>query len=302
MERRLGRGLGSLLGSGPSSNEPAEVQVEEAAAATEVLLDKIRPNPFQPRKEFDPVGIEELASSITQHGLLQPIVLRRTSENAYELIAGERRVRAARKVGLASLPAVIRESISDQDMLELALVENVQRRGLNPIEKALGFREMQSALRLNQEQVADKVGLKRSTVANHLRLLSLPVQAQDALVEGLITMGHARALVGLHDKQVLEFVARIARDGLSVRQTETQVRAAQAPGGDPAEEAADPPDKEIVPRAPWISDIESRMRENLGTKVQIKNNAGYRGQIVIDYFNRGDLDRLIEKLAPSQGL
>ena len=301
MERRLGKGLGSLLG-GPAPEAPdstPEAPATDAGPGVQpVDLASIQPNPYQPRREFDPASLDELSASIRNHGVLQPVVLRPREGGGYELVAGERRYRASIQAGLAAIPATIRE-VNDRDMLELALVENVQRQSLNPIEKGEAYKVMMSALKLTQEQVADKVGLRRASVANHVRLLSLPADAREALVRGLISMGHARALISLEEKAVSKLLGQISREGLSVRQTEGRVRALAASNTDAPVDVEDEEEKAIVPRAPWVNDIESRMREHLGTKVQIKNGEGYRGQIVIDYFNRDDLDRLIERLAPS---
>lgn len=298
MEKRLGRGLGSLLGGSQGVEARLEPSTERPGAL-ELELTRIVTNPFQPRTEFDSAAIDELSASISNHGLLQPIIVRRTPEGGYELIAGERRLRAARKLGLHAIPAIVRHQVSDKDMLELALVENVQRQALNPLEKALAFKEMLDSLSLSQEQVADKVGLRRSTVANHLRLLSLPVAAQDAVRKGLISMGHAKALVGLAEAKVLAHLETIVRDGLSVRDIEGVVRqeaGRESSGPGELTEGAN------EPQPAWAGEIESRMREALGTKVTIKNGEGYRGQITIEYYNRGDLDRMIEKLTDSKPL
>src|SRR5688572_14180266 len=192
MDRRLGKGLSSLLG------QPAD---ETVARALE--LGDIDPNPFQPRKTMDPAGLEELRDSIAQHGVLQPVVVRKNG-GRYQLVSGERRWRAARLAGLDRIPAVVREDVTDEQMLELALVENLQRRDLDPIERARGFQALMETLGITQEAVAAKVGLKRATVANHLRLLELPAKVQDAVGRGLVTMGHARALLGLADAAKME--------------------------------------------------------------------------------------------------
>lgn len=285
MERRLGRGLGSLLG------QPTEP--EAPAGQSEIAVARIRPNPRQPRRTFDPAALEELAASIRTHGILQPIVVRPAGGD-FELISGERRWRAAQVVGLKTLPAVIRIGVRDDQMLELALVENVQRQDLDAMERARGFQEMMALLHITQEGVAQKVGLQRSTVANHLRLLELPDQVQQAIGRGLLTMGHARALLGLAPGAAqLRLMERIAREDLSVRQTEVVVResgrTAAPTGGDK---------KVLVPHQPWAAELESRLRESLGTKVHVRNGAGYKGQIVLEYYNRSDLERLCQLLAP----
>jgi ParB family chromosome partitioning protein len=294
MTRRLGRGLGSLLGD-PEGTDREEGS--EGRDRFDVAVTQIRPNPFQPRKVFDPEGLEELRASIQRHGILQPIVLRQV-EGGYELISGERRWRAAQGVGLAKVPAVVRTSVSDADMLELALVENVQRRDLDPMERALGYRALMDKLSLTQQGVADRVGQKRATVANHLRLLELPEQVQEALQKGLISMGHARALLGLSSsKAMTQMVGQIVRQDLSVREVERLVRNRQAAAADPAGVDTAPPQPE---QAPWARDLERRIQERLGTKVALQDQGNGRGRIVIDYFNRADLDRVLGVLAPRE--
>jgi ParB family chromosome partitioning protein len=280
--------LGSLLGTQAVS--------ESAHSPTQLPVADLQPNPFQPRSVFDPEALSELAESIRSHGILQPIVVR-ASAQGYEIISGERRWRAAKLVGLLTVPVVVREQVPDDQMLELALIENVQRQELDAIERARGYRQMMVELRITQEAVAEKVGLKRATVANHLRLLELPPQVQEALGKGLITMGHARALLGHPDPKLLQaMVERVAREGLSVRQVESLVRQASQRGTSLA-----PPTK-AEPRPSWLGEIESRLRETLGRKVSLKNGPGYRGQIVLEYYDRKDLDRLCDTLSPPDKL
>ena len=291
-ERRLGRGLGALL------SEPLDVGPEDQA---EIELDRIEPNPYQPRRSFDDDGLEELRASIETHGVLQPIVVRRFGDD-YQLISGERRWRAARRAGLEAIPAVVREGVSDDQMLELALVENVQRRDLDPIERAVGFRRLMHALQLTQEQVAARVGLRRATVTNHLRLLDLPDGIQADLIHGRLSMGHARALLGLErpDEQ-LALAREAAEKDFSVRKVERLVR--QRRSGSVRRQETTAAGSEAQPAAePWVLSLEDRLREALGTKVGVDNGNGYRGRIVIEYFGREDLERLIETLAPRKTL
>lgn len=299
MERRLGRGLGSLLGT-PSvaSDKPdANISVSHSRgepATDEIALERIRPNPFQPRKEFAEAALDELAQSIKAHGLLQPLVVRPVP-GGFELIAGERRWRACKRLGKQSVPVVVRQ-VDDAQMLELALVENVQRQDLNAIERAEGYQRMIEQLHLTQDQVAGKVGLQRSTIANHVRLLELPAVVQQGLAQGLVSMGQARAMLGLADPQKqLALMERMVREDLSVRQVEQFVREAVKTS---APTSSVQSDVKLVPVAPWVRDLEARMREHLGTKVRIQNSPGYRGQIVIEYFQREDLERVMEILAP----
>lgn len=288
MERRLGKGLGSLLGEREASNQPTEVE-----------LGLIEPNPFQPRKTMDASGLEELRDSILQHGLLQPVVLRKLEGNRFQLIAGERRWRASRLAGLQRIPALVKDGVGDAEMLELALVENVQRRDLDPLERAHGYKAMMEQLALTQDAVAAKVGLKRSTVANHLRLLDLPAKGQEALAKGLISMGHARALLALSEGAKLDTILEATvRQDLSVREVERLVREAGKGGGAPAAGDKLPP----ATSPPWLRDLESKLRARFATKVSIVNGPGYRGKIVLEYFNRSDLDRICEQLSPKDEL
>lgn len=285
MERRLGRGLGALLAADPTPTSTRH----------EIPLSKIRPNPFQPRKTFAPEALAELESSIRAHGVLLPVVLR-AAAGGYELIAGERRWRAAQAVGLQAIPAIVREGVSDQSMLELALVENLQREDLDPIEKGRGFRQLLDQ-GLTQEQVAEMMGMQRSTVANFLRLLELSDSVQKVVSEGLLSMGHARALLGLSDpKRQEEICALTVRRGLSVRDVEQRVRELQGRTSGKKVATLSPPPP------PWVREMEARIRGHLGTKVQVRNGEGYQGQIVIDYHGREDLDRLYALLAPKKAL
>jgi ParB family chromosome partitioning protein len=289
MERRLGRGLGSLLG---------EVGAVAAGTAetkkwSELPLAAIEPNPFQPRRKIEPGALEELSASIRAHGVLQPVVVR-PHGTRYQLVAGERRWRAARLAGLASIPSVIREGVGDQEMLELALVENVQRAELNPIERALGYRQLMQGLSITQEAVATKVGLKRATVTNHLRLLDLPAEAQDAVGEGLIGMGHARALLGLASPGAVgRLLQEIVREDLSVREVERRVR--DAGRGRESRVVLKP-----APKVPWVRTLESRLRTKLGCQVTIEGAELGRGRIAISFHSREELDRLCERMAPKE--
>lgn len=295
-ERRLGRGLGSLL-TGTTDTETG-TDTTGTGTPREIEVDKIRPNPHQPRTRFDAGNLEELTASIARHGVLQPIVVRPKGDE-YELISGERRLRASRAAGKATIPVTVRADIVDGQMLELALVENLQRSDLDPMERAMGFRELMESMELTQEAVAERVGLKRSTVANHLRLLDLPGAVQDMLAQNLLQMGHARALLGVRgEKACVRLAGEAARKALSVREVERRVRAMN--------EAADGADKAAAKGAPalppWASEMQDRIRRHLGTKVTVKNGPDYKGQIVLDYFGREELERLYAMLAPRESL
>lgn len=305
MERRLGRGLGSLLSDRDSSRE-----LPSSTSNIDVAL--IRPNPHQPRRNFDPEGLDELAESLRQHGVLQPIVVRQAGA-IFELIAGERRLRAAQRIGMTQIPALVRRDVSDELMLELALVENVQRRDLDPIERALGYRQLLEQLSLTQEEVAQRVGLKRATVTNHIRLLELPAPVQEALVRGLISMGHARALLGVPDATLrVDLAAKMVEEGWSVREVERRVRELVQP---PAPAEPTPSDRVAEPDASegestgavrsveipsWVAGIQDRLQEALGTRVEVRARPGYSGQIVVHYFDREELERLLDQIAPPQ--
>src|SRR5262249_13992056 len=195
--KRLGMGLGALIGGEP---EPVAVAAPKPAEAPSTMeINTIRPNPYQPRSEFDPKEIESLAESLKKDGLLQPVVVRPAGAGFYQLVAGERRWRAAKLAGLARIPVVVRQ-VEDRKMLELALVENIQRRDLNPMEKARAFKQLMTLNSWTQEQLADGLGMGRPTVANFMRLLELPVEVQDAVSKGTISMGHARALVAIDSR------------------------------------------------------------------------------------------------------
>jgi ParB family chromosome partitioning protein len=270
---------------------------EEEVGTSEVSLDRIRPNPNQPRETFDSDLLEELRDSIRAHGVLQPICLR-SAGDGFEIVSGERRWRAARLAGLRTIPAVVRPDVDDAAMLELALVENLQRQDLNPLEKARGYRDLMQHLGVTQEQVAAKVGIKRASVANHLRLLDLPQEVQEAVASGLVSMGHAKALLGLPDAEAMGRLLGLAvRQDLSVRALEEKVRiraARQPDGRAKGKTSAGPP--------PWAAALEARMRAHLGTKVEVKIDGAEAGRIVVHYHDRPELDRLTEVLGPRQEL
>jgi len=308
MERRLGRGLGSLLGqaegvSTQSARKSQKETVETVAASDGVgrLIETaaIRRNPSQPRTVFETAALEELRQSIERHGVLQPISVRRVG-SSYEIISGERRWRAARNAGLEQIPAIVRDDVDDDVSLELAIVENVQRRDLDAMEKARGYRALMDRVGLTQDQVAERVGIKRSSVANQLRLLELPEEAQEAVSQGLISMGHAKALLGLRGPDAIrKALGEIVRKELSVREAERLAKAGSKGGGSAAEAG---PSAKGQAAPPWVAELEARLRETLGVKVTVRNGKRYRGSITLDYADRQELDRICDLIAPKDTL
>lgn len=275
----LGRGLASLI---PVTREdPATVPY------CMIPLSQIVPNPHQPRKFFDQQKIAELAASIREKGLLQPVLVTRRS-GKFELISGERRLRAAALAGLPEIPAVIRET-ETTETLELAMIENLQRQDLDPIEEATAYQEMMERFVYTQEQVATKVGRDRATVANMLRLLKLPLKVKQALQSGQISMGHARALLGIPEiEKQLYFVDRIIEEGWSVRELETKVASKRVIGVNRSHRR--PP-----PLQPAIIRIVDDLRRRMGTQVRVVPS-GKKGKIIIEYYSDLDLDRLYQIL------
>lgn len=279
VQRKLGRGLDFLL-SGTAEAPGDEVRLLE--------LGRIRPNPYQPRREFRAEELEELATSIREHGLLQPIIVRATAGD-YEIVAGERRFRACQRLGLATIPALVRTA-DDTQMLELALIENIQRENLNPIEEARAYQAYVQRLDLTQEQAAVRLGKSRSAVANMLRLLDLPQDVQELVSRGTLSMGHARAILAVTDAEAQRALARrVEAEALSVRDVE---RLAREWGATPR---ADDPAPLVAERSAHVIEIERRLAERFGTKVTIRDRLG-RGRIGIDYYTPEDLERLLELL------
>lgn len=284
VQRKLGRGLDFLLSGSPG------------AGAEEVLaldVEAVRPNPFQPRREFSESELAELAASIREHGVLQPVIVR-ASGDVYQLVAGERRLRASMANGLRTIPAIVRD-VDDTQMLELALIENVQRSDLNPMELAQAYRSYVQRLDLTQEAVADRLGKSRSSVANTLRLLDLPMDLQELVSRGTLTAGHARALLGLHDVEAQRRLAdRVVAEGLSVRAVEREVQDAGAAA------TGSPTTSPRRARAAHLGDLEGQLRERLGTRVRVEDREG-RGRIVIEYFTPEELSRLVDQLLSGVG-
>ena len=266
----------------------------QALSVIDLSIDSIRLNPEQPRKYFDETKIDELSESIKQNGILEPVIVRVISDGAYELVAGERRFRAAVQAGLRSIPAIPRV-LDDRQTLEIALIENIQREDINAVECALAYRRLMDDFSMTQEEVADRVGKKRSTIANTVRLLGLPIEILDSLDKGDISEGHARALLSIPDQRAqLRVWQKVISEGTSVRETE---RLSRNPG-------ACKPDSANVARAtkrsasvdPNLSDVEDRLRRFLGTKVSLARQ-GEKGRIEIEFYDDEDLMRILDLIA-----
>jgi len=284
--RRLGRGLEALLG-------PSREEAEREGSLVELAVADIRPNPYQPRRDADPVALEELKASIRRAGLLQPVVVRAArAEGGYELIAGERRLRACQALGWERIPAVRRE-VDDRTVLTLALIENLQRDDLSPVDEARGYDRLIAEFNLTQQDVAEAVGRDRSTVANALRLLRLPAAVLGLLHEGRLSVGHARALLGLEDPSAATALAKEAVDlGLSVRDVEDRVRGGRAP-------VRRPRLKKGLGQAPEVRRIEDALRRRLGTDVRVTLRSKGKGHIHVGFYSNDDLARLLELMLGS---
>jgi len=284
--RRLGRGLEALLG-------PTREEAEREGSLVELAVADIRPNPYQPRRDADPVALEELKASIRRAGLLQPVVVRAArAAGGYELIAGERRLRACQALGWERIPAVRRE-VDDRTVLTLALIENLQRDDLSPVDEARGYDRLIAEFNLTQQDVAEAVGRDRSTVANALRLLRLPGAVLGLLHEGRLSVGHARALLGLEDPSAATALAKEAVDlGLSVRDVEDRVRGGRAP-------VRRPRLKKGLGQAPEVRRIEDALRRRLGTDVRVTLRSKGKGHIHVGFYSNDDLARLLELMLGS---
>jgi ParB family chromosome partitioning protein len=280
----LGRGLSALIPVASPPPAPPEARAAETHKPSEVDIDLLRPNPRQPRMQIDEPRLDELAQSIRSHGVIQPILVRR-AENHFEIVAGERRWRAAQRAGLLKIPVVVRE-VTDDHLLEMALIENIQREDLNAIEEAQAYQRLSEEFRMSQEAIAAAVGKDRATIANYIRLLRLPVEVRNELASGVLSMGHARALLSLADDSAQRRVAReVVSRGLSVRETEALVRRESTP-------AVPPPPRKIDPNTRAAED---RLKLALGTRVRIVRR-GTAGRIEIDFGNEDELQRLYEQL------
>ncbi|MFF0830300.1 ParB/RepB/Spo0J family partition protein [Brevibacillus sp. NPDC003359] len=277
MSRGLGKGLNALI----TSN-----LIEEGEQVKEVSINEIRPNPYQPRKEFEQSAIDELAQSIKEHGIIQPLIVRK-SIKGYELVAGERRLRAAKVAGLKEVPVVVK-AYTDQQLMEIALIENLQRENLNPLEEAEAYDKLISHHAYTQEQLAQKIGKSRPHVANMLRLLQLPEKIRKMVSAAELSMGHSRALLGVTDKKVQQQLANdVVEKGLSVRQLEELVKQLNV--------SRETKKKKPAKNEPVLIEMEERLRSRFGTSVKIKKGSK-RGKIEIDFYSQEDLERIIDML------
>lgn len=276
----LGKGLDALFLDNSTENE---------SSVTSLNLNEIEPNRAQPRKTFDERALGELAESISMHGVIQPLLVRPLSDGGYQLIAGERRWRASRMAGLTEVPVVIRE-MADSEAMELALIENLQREDLNPIEEAEGLKLLMDTYSLTQEQVSERVGKSRPAIANALRLLCLPEEVLDFVKDGKISSGHARALIPLSDKAKIIYLCKdIIQKELSVRETERIVKSILKP--------KDKKESRGKKRDPFFDECELAIREELGRKASVNLSKGNRGTLEIEFFSKEDLQSILEALA-----
>lgn len=288
--RGLGRGLGALIMDTAVTSVAPEVAAQAEAGGVRLIdIDWLLPNPRQPRTSFDPAALEELAASIRAHGVIQPLVVTAADQpGRYWLVAGERRWRAARIAGLREVPVIVREA-TPQQLMEWALVENVQRADLNPIEEAAAFQTLMTEFGLTQAEVAERVGKSRPAIANAVRLLSLPLEAQQAVIDGQITAGHARALLGLSDPEAIRrALSEVIRRELSVRQTEALVRRMSEPPAKPASTEAEE-DPQLRSHLRYMED---RFRSVLGTKVSLSRNPDGAGKLVVHFYSDEDLEAI----------
>ena len=295
-KKKLGKGLGALLSSGSAqnmsslfNNSPSDSDKDPSLTnegeLKQIPLDLIQRGKYQPRADFDEAALEELASSIKSQGLMQPIVIRPIGPQKYEIIAGERRWRAAQIAGLDSIPAVIR-MVSDEAAIAMSLIENIQREDLNPIEEALALKRLQDEFKLTQQEVADAVGRSRTAVTNLMRLVGLHIDVQKMLQTGLLEMGHARTLLTLPEIKQVDFARDIAKKGLSVRQTEELVRKAKSPKEVVSERSIDPN----------IKNLEESLGEKLGAKVLIEHKTNGKGRLIVSYNSLDELDGILAHL------
>ena len=288
-KQRLGKGLGALI---PGAIDDGF----GAGGQPHIAVDLIDPNPFQPRKDFRDEDMADLINSINAKGILQALTVRAAADGRYELVAGERRLRAAKAIGIDKVPAYILSINTDVEMMEMSLIENIQRADLNPVEQAEAFALLHSKYDLTQEQIAEQVGISRPAVANFLRILRLPTEIKDSLAKREISMGHARALLGLHQQALMTSLWRKIMDqGISVRQTEAAVQDLADNDDQSGTKSAKPSKPKEPPERPALLDqVEQELLGRLGTKVRLRQKKNETGQIEIGYYSHDDLQRIME--------
>lgn len=284
----LGKGLGALITNAQQESKKPDINSGSSNSMFDMVhIKDVIKNPYQPRIVFEPEALEELKDSISQHGVIQPITVRKTF-NGFELISGERRLRASKELGLDTIPAYIRDGLTNKDMLEIALIENLQREDLNPIEIAMGYKRLIEECDLTQENAAIRLGKKRSTVSNYIRLLKLPKEVQNGLSENIISMGHARSLITLPSEQlIIQAYNRIIDKELSVRDTEKLVK---------GQAEVKEPKKDAFIKSAEISELEDRLRANFATEIKIKTKNNKSGSIEVQFYSEDDLERIMELL------
>lgn len=277
--KALGRGLGALL---PATDTSSIIDSKKTYLLCPI--EKIQVNPFQPRTVFDEAKLKELVDSVAEIGIIQPLVVRKHGANGYELIAGERRWRAAQKVGLKEVPVVIKD-VSDKESLEIAIIENIQRADLNPVEEARGYKRLMDEFSYTQEEMATRVGKERATISNHLRILKLPDKVLSAISEGLLSMGHAKALLSLGDENaILQAKKTIIEKGLSVREAEALSKSTPRTASNKEQHKRKDPD---------MAKLDERLTTHFGTKARVSKK-GEKGKLEIEFYSLEELDRLIE--------
>jgi len=281
----LGRGLGALI---DQSGEASRELIKSAAAANEIPIQSIEANPFQPRTSFDEESLEELVVSIKELGIIQPLTVRKIGDSKYQLITGERRFRAAAKAGLKKVPAYIREA-EDENMLELALVENIQREDLDAIEVAISYQRLMEEINLTQESLGDRVGKKRATVTNYLRLLKLPADMQLAIREKKLSMGQAKALLGIEEEELqMQVFQKTLEQELSVRQVEALVKKLKQKPAEESAHSGDSPDE--------YENLRDHLSHFFGATIDFRRNTKGSGKIVIPFKSDEDLQRIVSIL------
>lgn len=289
-KRGLGKGLEALI--------PPLSTLEEGEETVQMIpLEKIVPNSYQPRRDFDEEKLQELADSIKEHGMVQPIVVRKTGDSEYEVAAGERRLRACRMLNIEKVPAVVKD-INDQQVTEIALIENIQREDLNPIEEAWAYKTLIQEFNLTQGELSDRIGKSRPFIANMLRLLNLPSEIQEHLTQGILSIGHARALLAVEEQErQLEIAKKAAAEQLTVRELENYIRKIIEKGTGEERKKRQAKEKKLLQKDEALKkSVEEKLQEFLGTKVKLVEKSREKGKIEIEYYTWEDLERIMEML------